>query len=111
MKDFKVGTLLHGNGIRKLRGVSPLTLFTVIFSLPFNGVNFSRGFVSNPNLGFKKDAAYDYVKWHMLESWRPLLFTDEDLEAKESRNPVAAAQRSISAIDKVRSKKLADGLW
>ena len=111
MKDFKVGTLLHGNGIRKLRGVSPLTLFTVIFSLPFKGVNFSRGIVSNPNLGFKKDAAYDYVKWHMLESWRPLLFTDEDLEAKESRNPVAAAQRSISAIDKVRSKKLADGLW
>ena len=32
MKDFKVGTVLHGNGIGKLRGVSPLTLFTVIFS-------------------------------------------------------------------------------
>jgi hypothetical protein len=51
MKDFEVGTLLHGNGIRKLRGVSPLTLFTLIFSLPFNGVNFSRGFVSNPPTG------------------------------------------------------------
>jgi hypothetical protein len=30
MRDFKIGTLLHGNGIRKLRGVSSLTLFTVI---------------------------------------------------------------------------------
>ncbi len=25
MRDFKIGTLLHKNGIRKLRGVSPLT--------------------------------------------------------------------------------------
>ncbi len=43
MKNLKVGTLLHGNGIRKLRGVSPLTLFTTIFLLPFEGVNFSQG--------------------------------------------------------------------
>lgn len=54
MKNFKVGTLLHGNGIRKMRGVSPLTLFTVIFSLPFEGVNFPRGIVKNPNLGTQK---------------------------------------------------------
>ena len=72
MKDFKVGTLLHGNGIRKLRGVSPLTLFTVIFSLPFNGVNFSRGIVSNPNLGFKKDAAYDFLK-NPRHNWRKFM--------------------------------------
>ncbi len=62
MKDFKVRILLHGNGIRKLRGLSPLTLFTVIFSLPFEGVNFSQGIIRNPNLGFKKDAAYDFLK-------------------------------------------------
>jgi len=69
MKEFKVGTLLHGNGIRKLRGVSPLTLFTVIFSLPFEGVNFSQGIVRNPNLGFKKDAAYDFLK-NPKHNWR-----------------------------------------
>jgi hypothetical protein len=69
MKDFKVGTLLHGNGIRKLRGVAPLTLFTVIFSLPFEGVNFSQGIVRNPNLGFKKDAAYDFLK-NPKHNWR-----------------------------------------
>ena len=61
IKDLKVGTLLHNNGIRKLRGVSPLTLFTVIFSLPFQGVNFAQGIVRNPDLGFKKDAAYDFL--------------------------------------------------
>ena len=73
MKDFKVGTLLHGNGIRKLRGVSPLTLFTVIFSLPFEGVNFSQG-IRNPNLGFKKDAAYDFLK-NPKHNWRKFMLT------------------------------------
>ena len=74
MKNFKVGTLLHGNGIRKLRGVSPLTLFTVIFSLPFEGVNFSQGIVRNPNLGFKKDAAYDFLK-NPKHNWRKFMLT------------------------------------
>ena len=35
-----------------------------------------------------------YVKWHMMEAWRPLLFADEDQAAKTSRDPVAAAMRS-----------------
>jgi len=43
LEDFKVGTLLGGSGIRKLRGAKPLAVFTAIFSLPFCGVNFSRG--------------------------------------------------------------------
>ena len=34
-----------------------------------------------------------YVQWHMLEAWRPLLFSDEDLEAKTTRDPVAPASR------------------
>ena len=71
MKDSKIGTLLHKNGIRKLRGVSPLTLFSVIFSLPFEGVNFSKGIVKNPNLGFGKDAAYDFLK-NPKHNWRNL---------------------------------------
>jgi transposase len=50
-----------------------------------------------------------YVRWHMLEAWRPLLFCDEDLEAKKHRDPVAPAKRSAEALRKVGSKKLADG--
>ena len=33
--DSQIGTFLNKCGIRKLRGVSPLTLFSVIFMLPF----------------------------------------------------------------------------
>jgi transposase len=50
-----------------------------------------------------------YVKWHMMEAWRPLLFADEDQQAKQHRDPVAAAKRSAPAIAKVRSKQLPDG--
>lgn len=50
-----------------------------------------------------------YVKWHMMEAWRPLLFADEDQQAKQTRDPVAPAQRSAQAEEKVQSKKLADG--
>ena len=50
-----------------------------------------------------------YVKWHMFEAWRPLLFADEELSAKKRRDPVRAARRSETALKKVRSKRLPDG--
>ena len=50
-----------------------------------------------------------YVEWHMIEAWRPLLFADEDLQAKTSRDPVAPAERSDAAMHKVHTKRLDDG--
>ncbi len=50
-----------------------------------------------------------YVQWHMREAWRPLLFCDEDQEAKRTRDPVAPARRSERALQKVHSKTLDDG--
>jgi transposase len=50
-----------------------------------------------------------YVEWHMLNAWRPLLFADEELEAKKQRDPVAPSRRSKSALQKVRSRTLPDG--
>jgi len=35
--------------------------------------------------------------------------TDEDLERKKHRDPVAAAERSEAALDKVATRKLKDG--
>ena len=50
-----------------------------------------------------------YVKWHMMQAWRPLLFADEEQAAKAQRDPVAPARRSPSALRKVSSKTLDDG--
>jgi len=49
-----------------------------------------------------------YVQWHMTEAWRPLLFADEDQESKASRDPVAPAERSDAALQKVHAKQLDD---
>jgi len=50
-----------------------------------------------------------YVVWHMIEAWRPLLFCDEDQQAKTMRDPVApvllahvvddAAQPVLAQVD------------
>jgi transposase len=50
-----------------------------------------------------------YVEWHMREAWRELLFADEDLAAKTTRDPVAPAQRSEAAQIKATTHSLEDG--
>ena len=50
-----------------------------------------------------------YVEWHIIEAWRPLLYCDEDQEAKARRDPVAPAKRSARALRKAHTKKLDDG--
>jgi predicted TIM-barrel enzyme len=49
-----------------------------------------------------------YVKWHMGEAWRELLFADEDLQRRTVRDPVAPATRSDAALAKSAAKTLAD---
>lgn len=50
-----------------------------------------------------------YVQWHMTEAWRPMLYADEDQQAKDSRDPVAPAKRSEQALQKVHTKELPNG--
>jgi hypothetical protein len=50
-----------------------------------------------------------YVEWHLREAWRELMFADTDQRAKTTRDPVAPAKRSKSALAKVASKHLDDG--
>lgn len=50
-----------------------------------------------------------YVQWHMLEAWRELLFSDEDQQAHLTRDPVAPAERSLSALHKAATHTLDDG--
>ena len=51
-----------------------------------------------------------YVQWHMIQAWAPLTFKDEaDANQARERDPVAPAQRSQAALDKVTSRQLPDG--
>ncbi|MEJ2690876.1 MAG: transposase [Deltaproteobacteria bacterium] len=72
--DFRIGTILNRSGIRKLRGSPPLTLFSAIFMLPFEGNNFFRGIVKNEGLPFKKNAAYELLN-NPRHNWRKFLLS------------------------------------
>lgn len=50
-----------------------------------------------------------YVEWHMREAWRELMFADPDQRAKATRDPVAPAKRSKTAMLKVARHALDDG--
>ncbi|MBF0433884.1 MAG: transposase [Magnetococcales bacterium] len=50
-----------------------------------------------------------YVKWHMAEAWRPLLFAEEPVNVKPSADPVTTPKRSRVTLDKVQSRRLPDG--
>jgi transposase len=50
-----------------------------------------------------------YIEWHMREAWRELMFADIDQAAKATRDPVAPAERSQLALDKVASHTIDDG--
>lgn len=50
-----------------------------------------------------------YVEWHLREAWRALMFADADSQAKATRDPVAPAVRSASALAKLARHTLEDG--
>ncbi len=90
---FRIGSLLHRCGVRKRHGHGVRSLTQAIFTLPFVGKNFFRGIVSNKDLPFGKDAAYELLKGTTY-NWRRLLLclgqrlhsffnrlTDEDRES------------------------------
>jgi transposase len=51
-----------------------------------------------------------YVQRYMKEALRPMLFADDDLELKATRDPVAPAKRSSRASKKAATKQLEDGV-
>jgi hypothetical protein len=70
--NFQIGTLLSRSGIQKLKGITPMKLFSAIFLLPFEGNNFFRGIVTNTSLNFGKDTAYALLK-NPRHNWRNLM--------------------------------------
>ena len=71
-RKFGIGTILNRCGIKKAKGVSPMTIVTSVFSLAFTGKNFFRGIVRNESEPFCKDAAYELLR-RPTHNWRRVL--------------------------------------
>ena len=72
--QFNIATCLHQCGVKKRHGHSVRSLIMAIFTLPFIQKNFFRGIVTNDNVSFGKDAAYEVLKGSR-SNWRRLLLT------------------------------------
>jgi hypothetical protein len=108
--NFSLGTILRRGGIQKLKGASPLVIFRTIFLLPFEGHNFFRGVVGNTQLGFEKDAAYEFLE-NPRYNWRRFfqqlvikIVTVCDLLTSEEREKALVVDDST--YDRSRSKKV-----
>ena len=70
--QFNIATFLHRCGIKKRHGHSVRSLIMAIFTLPFLEKIFYRGIVTNGDVSFGKDAAYEVLKGRQ-SNWRRLL--------------------------------------
>lgn len=68
-ETLKVGNLLAQVGIRKAKGSSPLSIFTVVFNLSFVGKNVYEGIVRNKAVTIGKDAVYSFLNCSTY-NWR-----------------------------------------
>ena len=107
---FRIGSLLHQCGIRKRHGHSVRFLIETLFTLAFVGTNFYRGIVTNEEIPFGKDAAYELLK-NPGYNWRRLvltlavkLFLIFNRLTDEQRESVLILDDSI--YDRSRSKKV-----
>lgn len=87
-----------------------MTIFRTIFLLPFEGHNFFRGIVSNKQLGFEKDAAYEFLE-NPRYNWRgffqqlviKIVTVCDILTSKERERALIIDD---STYDRSRSKKV-----
>lgn len=66
---LKIGNLLNQSGIKKSKGATPLSIFTIVFNLAFVGKNVYEGIVRNKNVAIGKDAVYDFLNCSTY-NWR-----------------------------------------
>jgi hypothetical protein len=61
--------MLNRSGIIKIKGPSPLELFTIVFNLAFIGKNLFEGVVRNKKVSIGKDAVYNFLN-SSTYNWR-----------------------------------------
>lgn len=66
---LKIGSLLNQAQIKKVKGASPLELFSIVFNMAFWGKNLFEGVVRNKNISVGKDAVYNFLN-SSTYNWR-----------------------------------------
>ena len=68
----KIGSLLRRSNVGKQKGVSPVVVFRVLFTLVFTGKNLFRALETGESLGMAKDTVYRFLN-SVHTNWRRFL--------------------------------------
>ena len=71
-RNQKIGSLLKRSNIKKEKGISPVTVFRVLFTLVFTGKNLFRTLETGGRCGMAKDTAYRFLN-SLHAHWRRFL--------------------------------------
>lgn len=92
MVKFKIGRLLNRSGIRKLRGIRPLSILRAVFELAFLGRNIYTGVHNARANGMGKDAVYRFLA-SSRSNWRRFLGFLAQVVIKGLFEPLTDEQR------------------
>jgi hypothetical protein len=86
----KIGSLLKRSNISKEKGVSPVTVFRVLFTLIFTGKNLFRTLEAGGSCGMAKDTVYRFLN-SVHTNWRRFLLLLSSRVIHDELEPLTAA--------------------
>ena len=89
-QNQKIGSLLKRSNIDKQKGISPVAVFGVLFTLIFTGKNLFRTLEAGGNCGMAKDTAYRFLN-SVHTNWRRFLLLLSSRVIRDELEPLTGA--------------------
>lgn len=86
----KIGSLLKRSNISKQKGISPVKIFRLLFTLVFTGKNLFRTLEENPNCGMAKDTVYRFLN-SVHTNWRRFLLLLSSRVIRQKLEPLTGS--------------------
>jgi len=106
-KKQKIGNLLKRSNIDKEKGISPVAVFRVLFTLVFTGKNMYRNLESGGNFGMAKDTVYRFLN-SVHTYWRRFLLLLSSHVIQKELNPLTddTTMKVLIADDTLYRRKM-----
>lgn len=89
-QNQKIGSLLKRSNVNKEKGISPVAVFRVLFTMVFNGKNLFRTMTEDNCCGMSKDTVYRFLNSVHI-NWRRFLLLLSSRVIQEELEPLTGA--------------------
>ena len=89
-QNQKIGSLLNRSNINKEKGISPVAVFRVVFTLVFTGKNLFRTMAADKCCGMAKDTVYRFLN-SVHTNWRRFLLLLSSRVIRDELEPLTGA--------------------